>query len=394
MSGGRGTDTELMSVSIIAGPAAAGLLAKLNLSPERKAAVLTSEPSPAFTGLTIIEQPAESSPDQIVAQIKSIAEQRAVHDLIIQCEPERPPMAYASLFAGNNPATSDLTTLAKLAATTFVIKTVTFLDGILNRASNPVPACFMAEQMEFVDQIVFDDDAPDFDLARAIARALNPTAQVLPLGKAAAKWERNVAAGPFDFNGSLQRAGWRQLLDGEQKSAAVSGRITALGYSARRPFHPERFWRFLQKKSQAVFRAKGFFWLASRMDQVGGLNLAGSDLHCASAGSWWATRDSQTREAEMPAHARKQWNEPFGDRRQTFGVMALDVDREALLSTLDGCLLNDAEMSQGPEKWRNFPDPLPSWSHQPTHSHTHEHEHDGECDHHHHDSEEHHCCHH
>ena len=94
----------------------------------------------------------------------------------------------------------------------------------------------------------------------------------------------------------------------------------------------------------------------------------------------------------MPEHARKQWKEPFGDRRQTFGIMALDVDRDTLRSTLDGCLLTDGELSQGPEEWRDFPDPFPSWSHQHTHSHSHEHE--SECDHHHHDSDEHHCCHH
>jgi hypothetical protein len=97
----------------------------------------------------------------------------------------------------------------------------------------------------------------------------------------------------------------------------------------------------------------------------------------------------------MPDHARKQWSEPFGDRRQTFGIMALDVDPPTLRSTLDGCLLNDAEMSHGPEEWLNLPDPFPSWSHPHAHSHTHEHEHDGECDHHHrHDSDEHDCCHH
>jgi G3E family GTPase len=303
-------------------------------------------------------------------------------------------MAYASLFAATPPSHSSLVNVAKLTATTFAIEATTFLDAILARMSDTIPACFMAEQMEFVDQIVFDD-SPDFDLARSIAVALNPSAQVSRLGEAAAAWGKNFSASPFDFNASLERAGWRRLLDEDQGSPAVSGRVTAVGYSARRPFHPERFWNFLQKKSQAVFRAKGFFWLASRMDEVGGLNLAGNDLHCSSAGSWWATRDADSRETEMPEHAREQWKEPFGDRRQTFGIMALDVDRHTLQATLDACLLNDAELSKGPEGWRDFPDPFPAWSHQHSHahSHSHDHEHGSECDHHD-DSDEHHCCHH
>jgi G3E family GTPase len=314
-----------------------------------------------------------------------------VKELIIQCEPERPPMAYASLFAASAPGHSGLVNVAQFTATTFAIEETPFLDAILARTSNPIPACYMAEQMEFVDQIVFGD-SPDFDLARSIAVALNPSAQVSRLGEVAAAWGKNFPASPFDFNGSLERAGWRQLLDDDQASVATSGRVTAIGYSARRPFHPERFWSFLQHKSSAVFRAKGFFWLASRMDAVGGLNLAGDDLHCSSAGSWWATRDAHSRETEMPEHARKQWKEPFGDRRQTFGIMALDVDRRPLQAALDACLLSDAELSKGPEGWRDFPDPFPSWSHQ--HAHSHSHEHESECDHHHHDSDEHHCCHH
>jgi len=334
-------------------------------------------------------------PDQIIARITSIAEERAVNELIIQCEPERPPMAYASLFAAPTNSHSGLGNVAQLNAATFAIEATTFLDAILARSSDTIPACFTAEQIEFVDQIVFDD-SPDFDLARSIAVALNPSAEVLRLGEAAAAWGRNLSAGHFDFNACLERAGWRLLLDENQGSLAASGRVTAIGYSARRPFHPERFWNFLQQKSQAVFRAKGFFWLASRMDEVGGLNLAGNDLHCSSAGSWWATRDARSRETEMPEHARKQWKEPFGDRRQTFGIMALDVDRHTLQATLDACLLNDAELSKGPEGWRDFPDPFPSWSHQHSHaqSHSHDHEHGSQCDHHHHDSDEHHCCHH
>jgi G3E family GTPase len=388
----RETDTELLSVSIVAGPAAATLLGKLQFSADRKAGVLTSDPSPAFATLTVVKQAPGSSPDHVIGQIRRVAEERSIHDLIIQCEADRPLMAYASLFAVNDPATSGLPAIAKLVATTFVIESRAFLDAILGRASNSTSPCFMAEQMEFVDQIVFDDDSSDFDLARAIALTLNPAAEVLRLDEATAPWSGNLPARPFDFNASLQRAGWRQLVDGQPEPATTSGRITTLGYSARRPFHPQRFSDFLQEKSHGVFRAKGFFWLASRMDEVGGLNLAGSDLHCSSAGSWWATRDAQSRETEMPEHAREQWTEPFGDRRQTFGVMALDVDRRTLLSALNACLLNDAEMSEGPDRWRDLHDPLPSWSHQHTHSHTHEHEDDDECDHHHHDSEEHHCC--
>jgi hypothetical protein len=220
-----------MSVSIVAGPAAESLLGRIQLQ-DRKAGVLTSESSGNFGALTTFKQPTGSSPDGILAQIRKIAEQGAVDDLIIQCEPDRPPMAYASLFAANNPATSSLATVAQLVSTTFVIRAATFLDTILSRTANiGISPCFIAEQMEFVDQIVFDDDSADFDVARAIALALNPGAQVLRLAEAAAGRRTKQPARPFDFDTSLQRAGWRQLIDrnegdrvGLHTSASTSSR--------------------------------------------------------------------------------------------------------------------------------------------------------------------------
>jgi G3E family GTPase len=164
--------------------------------------------------------------------------------------------------------------------------------------------------------------------------------------------------------------------------------VVAFGYHARRPFHPERFWKLLQQNLRGLFRAKGFFWLASRMNEVGGLNLAGSELHCASAGNWWAARDQPSRDSEMPGRTRAEWQEPFGDRRQSFALMALDSDGSALRSQIDACLLTDAEMAAGPPSWSDLPDPFPSWS-----SHAHVHHHDHECDHDH-GSDAHDCCHH
>ena len=373
MSETRATDTALLSVSIIAGPAANGLLGRRQSSPR-----------------TVIEQPAGSSPDQIVERIRTLAAQGDVDDVIIQCEPERPLMAYASLFADNEHV-SGLAQVARVTTVAFAIETTAFLEAILDRPAHPVPATFMTEQMEFVDRIVFENGSSDFELARSIARALNPRAQISRLSEVDKDWWQAVPEPSFDFNASLAGAGWRRLLDDQQERSTSDSRVTAIGYSARRPFHPDRFSNFIRTKAHGVFRAKGFFWLASRMDEVGGLNLAGADLHCSSAGSWWATRDAGSREAEMPEHARQQWMEPFGDRRQTFAVMALGVDRQTLESALDACLLSDEEMSQGPENWRNLPDPFPSSHHHP-HSHTHTQAHDGDCDQHHHNSDEHHCC--
>jgi G3E family GTPase len=382
MNGAPEKDRKRFSVSIAAGP---GVSAFLDTIDSAKTGLLTSTGTEASKNLTVFRQPPDSNPDQIVNEIRAIADKRSIDHLIIECEPDRPPMAYASLFA-----TADHLSQT-LIATIFVIQPADLLDAILGREKNSLPACFVAEQMEFVSHIFLDAalSDPDFNLARSIALALNPRAEVLPLNSASVIMH-DLSAAPFDFEAALAGAGWRQLLDGAAPVLAADERISALAYQARRPFHPGRFWDLLQKTLVGVFRAKGFFWLATRMDEVGGLNLAGSDLHCASAGTWWAAREQSVREAEMPERTRDEWTEPFGDRRQTFAIMALGVDRRTLQFQFDASLLTDQEMAEGPEGWKNFDDPFPSWS---SHAHHHHHDHDHECDHHH-DSDEHDCCHH
>jgi G3E family GTPase len=395
MTGEPGKDRELMSVSIAAGPAVPALIDSIRVAQAgRRTGLLTSTKTDATSELTIFQLPPGSDPGRIVDEIRVIAGKRAVDHLIIECEPDRPPMAYASLFVGAEHTTQSLNDLSQLTTTVFAIEPAALLGAILNRGTNSLPACFIAEQIEFVSDIFLDGVSGDhdFDLAHSIALALNPRAQVSPLSAAVVEKWRDLRGISFDFDAALNGAGWRQLLDAKQPTLIPDKRITAFGYHARRPFHPERFGNLLQQNLPGVFRAKGFFWLATRMAEVGGLNLAGAELHCASAGAWWAARDQSSRESGMPERTRAEWQEPFGDRRQSFAIMALDVDRATLQSRLDACLLTDAEMAGGPDSWKKLSDPFPSWS-----SHSHAHHHDDECDHHHHHhhgSEEHDCCHH
>jgi G3E family GTPase len=347
-----------MSVSIIAGTASDAVLAKLGPIDSKQ----------------VFQPSHHSKPEEIVARLRSIAQSGEVAHLIIQCEPDRPLMAYAFLF------TDELADVSRLVSAGFAIDAGVLLDCLLDRKLTSLSPSLIAEQMEFASDVFLD--GADVAVAQSIAKTLNPCARVSSVINAATWLDGRSTA--LDFDEAINGAGWRKLLDGEDSSSNEN--VTAFGYHARRPFHPERFSNLLQKGLRGVFRAKGFFWLATRMEEVGGLNLAGSELQCMSAGHWWAARDVQTRESEMPERTRKEWQEPFGDRRQSFAVMALSVSRDALERQFDSCLLSDDEMNGGEEAWRNFPDPFPSWA-----AHAHQHHHDHECDHDH-GSHDHDCC--
>ncbi|HEY8834168.1 MAG TPA: GTP-binding protein, partial [Chthoniobacterales bacterium] len=278
-------------MSIVAGPSVTALLETISAGPTSGRTGLlssrkTDEPS---KGLILFQLAPDSDPSRIVEEIRKIAGTRSIDRLVIECEADRPPMAYASLFA----VPEALNDVAQLTEVAFAIQPNSLLAAILGHGTNSLPACFVAEEIEFVSDL-FLEGVPgdkDFDLARSIGSALNPRTQIVPLSsRDVQRWhERRDTA--FDFEAALNGAGWRQLLEIKQPTLISDKRITAFGYRARRPFHPERFWNLLQEDLRAVFRAKGFFWLATRMDEVGGLNLAGTELHCALAGAWWAARD-------------------------------------------------------------------------------------------------------
>lgn len=364
-------DTRNLSVSIVAGPSAATLLERMGAMKEARRLILPA-------GAIAHEE------HEALKQISAIAEQGDVDQLVIECDPQMPAMAYASLFLS-----PPLTETGRLTKTVLAIRPSYLLDSLVRHLGNAEleSPCFLAEQLEFVNHILLDghNEDPDFKVAHDLALTLNPAAQISGLSFATVK---GLLDSPettsFDFAAALDGAGWRRLIDAESPPRGRGNGIASFAYFARRPFHPERFWTLLQGGLPGVFRAKGFFWLATRMGLVGGLNLAGAELHCAAAGQWWAARDEHVRQHEMPERTRNEWQNPFGDRRQAIAFMGLDFDPDAFKARLDACLLSDSEMAAGPESWPALADPFPSWS---VHAHGHECDHD-------HESGEHECCHH
>ena len=79
--------------------------------------------------------------------------------------------------------------------------------------------------------------------------------------------------------------------------------------------------------------------------------------------AWWAAAPkSRWPEDDDALRAIiKDWQEPFGDRRQQIVYIGQDLPKDAMLAELHGCLLTDEEMRLEPVLWGIFPDPFPAW---------------------------------
>jgi len=384
--------SQLLPVSILAGPSARATLQDVISQGANCRFGLLASPqadSQADRSQLMVEDLVAASaggydPLRIRAQIAAIAEKALIDHLIIECDSKTHPIAFASLFLPDGSDGEQFSERARLSSIVLAIDSATLLSSIVNgnHAAGVASPCILADQIECADTIVLDGEPADheFRLARAVVSAINPSGWVIPRSREAPAPKLFNAERSFEFEATFASAGWRKLMEEEPGVRHSDEGVTMFVYRARQPFHPEKFWNLLQTPFPGVFRAKGFFWLATRMSVVGGLNIAGSECHYSPAGQWWAAHSpgDESDHAEIPERLKREWVEPFGDRRQAIAFMGVDLNPRELSAQLDVCLLSASEMESGPRNWAMLADPFPAWSAKA---------HDHECD-------EHDCCHH
>ena len=392
MRTGTSATSRPLPVSIVAGPSARPLVEDVVFRDTKaRFGLLASsnfDSQTTHNGLMVEQLVAANGggydPERIKARIAAIAEKALVDHLIIECDSKTHPVAFASLFLPDSGDGQRFAEIARLSSILLAVDSETLLSSIVhgNRDPGVASPCILADQIECADVVVLSGQPADHDfmVAQAVASTLNPRGRILQRSRETTPPKLLDSGNSFDFEAAFAGAGWRKLMEEEPVARLGDEGVTTFVYRARRPLHPEKFWNLIQSPFPNVFRAKGFFWLATRMGIVGGLNIAGWECHYSPAGQWWAAhaRGNHSDDTEIPDRLRKEWAEPFGDRRQAIAFMGIDLDATSLCARLDACLLSESEMASDESSWATLPDPFPAWS-----AKTHDHE-----------CEEHECCHH
>jgi len=225
----------------------------------------------------------------------------------------------------------------------------------------------LVEQVEFADVIVVNkiDLVTEEERARLVAllRTFNPGAAIVEAEHGRVPLGTVLDTGRFDLARAAQAAGWSQALAGHHLPESEAFGIRSFVYRARRPFHPAKFKAFIEGDLPGVVRAKGFFWLATRMPWAGAWQLAGAVGRHEAAGFWWAAAEPE-RWPDDPAwraSIKALWDERYGDRRQELVFIGVDMDEAAIRAALDACLIDEATFAKGPHAWASLPDPFPAW---------------------------------
>ncbi len=96
---------------------------------------------------------------------------------------------------------------------------------------------------------------------------------------------------------------------------------------------------------------------------IGMWSQAGGSAEYRPVGYWWAAAPKSHWPDDDDAwkSIMKEWQKPFGDRRQMLVYIGQDMPKDQMLVELNKCLLDDQEMALGTEKWAELNDPFPAW---------------------------------
>ncbi|WP_426102220.1 zinc metallochaperone GTPase ZigA [Pseudomonas sp. PSPC3-3] len=227
----------------------------------------------------------------------------------------------------------------------------------------------LIEQIEFADVILISKidliGRHEREELMAILERLNAQAEIIPMVMGEVPLNKVLNTGRFDFDRAAQAPGWLQELRGEHVPETEEYGIASTAYRARRPFHPQRFFEFIDRPwvNGKLLRSKGFFWLASKHQDAGSWSQAGGLMRHGFAGRWWrfVPKSQWPQDEESVAAIMGHWQPSTGDCRQELVFIGQNIDFALMRAELDACLLTDAEMAQGVDAWRLLADPFGAW---------------------------------
>ena len=317
--------------------------------------------------------------EDLMLEVTRLAKEGRFDALLIESTGISEPMPVAATFDFRAEDGTSLADVARLDTMVTVVDAPSFLRDYASRdtlaargevageGDGRMLVDLLIEQVEFANVLLLNkaDLVTADELARlaGILATFNPGAKIISATHGQVPLSEVLDTSSFDFARAQQAAGWAQALSGEHLPESEEFGITSFVYRARRPFHPERFHAFINSDLPGVIRAKGFFWLATRMPWAGSWHLAGSIGRHEAAGFWFAAvpEERWPTDPEWREGVSKLWDPEHGDRRQELVFIGIGMNEMLLRAALDTCLLSDAEWRAGVRAWSRLPDPFPRW---------------------------------
>ena len=319
--------------------------------------------------------------EDLLEEVGKLAREGRFDYLLIESTGISEPLPVAETFTFRDENEQSLADLARLDTMVTVVDGMNFLldyqaaESLASRGETLGEddersiTDLLIEQIEFADVILISKidliGRHEREELMAILERLNAQAEIIPMVMGEVPLNKILNTGRFDFDRAAQAPGWLQELRGEHVPETEEYGIASTAYRARRPFHPQRFFAFIDRPwvNGKLLRSKGFFWLASKHQDAGSWSQAGGLMRHGFAGRWWrfVPKSQWPQDEESLAAIMAHWQPSTGDCRQELVFIGQNIDFAQMRAELDACLLTDAEMAQGVDAWSLLADPFGPW---------------------------------
>ncbi|WLH07025.1 zinc metallochaperone GTPase ZigA [Pseudomonas lurida] len=319
--------------------------------------------------------------EDLLEEVAKLAKEGRFDYLLIESTGISEPLPVAETFTFRDEDEQSLADIARLDTMVTVVDGMNFLldyqaaeslasrGETLGEEDERSITDLLIEQVEFADVILISKidliSSREREELMAILERLNAQAEIIPMVMGEVPLDKILNTGRFDFERAAQAPGWLQELRGEHVPETDEYGIASSAYRARRPFHPQRFFDFIDRPwvNGKLLRSKGFFWLASKHQDAGSWSQAGGLMRHGFAGRWWrfVPKSQWPQDEENVAAIMGNWQLSTGDCRQELVFIGQNIDFTQLRVELDACLLNDEEMALGVDGWRLLADPFGPW---------------------------------
>ncbi len=307
--------------------------------------------------------------EDLIEEVAKLAHEGRFDYLLIESTGISEPLPVAqSFFFDSEELKVNLSDVSRLDTLVTVVDAFNFkkdfgsIDTIVDRQLNDdmtdrrTIVNLLTDQLEFANIILINkvDLVPpeQVEELEAIIRKFNNDAIIIHTNNSQVPLEEIMDTGLFDFDKTSQSAGWIKELNEEHTPETEEYGISSFVFRSRRPFHPTRFWKYINQKWDAgIFRSKGLFWLASRPDDALNWSQAGGSLRAEKAGVWWCSMPYGERIryrvfVDNKDLIESRWDADWGDRKNELVIIGQDIDKEQIELEMQLCLLDDEEVAQ------------------------------------------------
>jgi G3E family GTPase len=322
--------------------------------------------------------------EDLLKEVERLANEKRFDYLLIESTGISEPLPVAQTFTYQDEANgidlskiSTLDTLVTVVDCFNFIKDFSSIETLEQRKLTDMEGDYrtivnlLTDQIEFANVIVLNKTdlvtAEQVGMIRTMIKKLNAEATIITSEMGKVALDKILNTGLFDFEKTSQSAGWIEELNKVHTPETEEYGISSFVFRDKRPFHPTRFWNYLNEGWHAnIIRSKGLFWIASRKNDALNWSQAGGSLKADKAGVWWSSMPYSERInyqafVDNQAVIEKSWDKRFGDRNNELVIIGQEMDISLITAELHACLCTAQEIKDM-EVGLGFKDPFPIYN--------------------------------